>query len=228
MGDMLANQSRLRVLIANGQSLFREAVRAGFESQGDLVVVAEAADGVMAVAQAERCRPDVAIIDGRLAGCDGIQTTYLIKERLPRCKVILLGDTQDEAELIAAVEAGASGYFTKETPFAVVMEATRAVHLGETLIPTRMLGTVLDHLTHRRTEKDAAIRRLATLTCRERQVLALLSEGSDNEAIAEALVISPQTARTHIQNILSKLGMHSRLEAAAFVIQSGLVETLTD
>lgn len=224
---MLSNQPRLRVLIANGQSLFREAVRAGLESQDDLVVVAEAADGVMAVAQAERSRPDVAIVDAQLSGCNGIQTTYLIKERLPRCKVILLGDVQDEVELIAAVEAGASGYFTKETPLAVVIEAARAVHRGETLIPSRMLGTVLNHLTDRRTEKDAAIRRLSRLTSRERQVLALLSEGAGNEAIADALVISPHTARTHIQNILSKLGMHSRLEAAAFVIQNGLVETLT-
>lgn len=225
---MLPNQARLRVLIANGQSLFREAVRASLESQDDLAVVAEAADGVMAVAQAERSRPDVAIIDGQLSGCNGIQTTYLIKERLPRCKVILLGDVQDEAELIAAVEAGASGYFTKETPLAVVIEAARAVHRGETLVPSRMLGTVLDHLTDRRTEKDAAIRRLSRLTSRERQVLALLSEGAGNEAIADALVISPHTGRTHIQNILSKLGMHSRLEAAAFVIQNDLVETLTD
>src|SRR5919106_687622 len=148
----------VRILLADGQSLFREAVKVVLESESDVEVVAEARDGL---------------------------------------------------------EAGASGYLTKESPLAELIDAARAIHRGETLIPRRMLGALLARLIRRRREQDEALRRMSKLTRREKEVLALLAGGGDNDAIAQALVISPQTARTHIQNVLGKLGVHSRLEAAA-------------
>lgn len=216
----------VRILLAVGQSLFRDAVKVVLESEPDLQVVAVARDGLQAVAEAERTRPDVAVVDANLPNCNGIRATLLIKANVPDCKVLVLSSEEDQRALVAALEAGASGYLTKGCPLAELIEATRAIHLGDTLIPPRMLGTLLTGLIHRRREQDEALRRSSRLTRREREVLVLLAEGADNDAIARSLVISPQTARTHIQNVLGKLGVHSRLEAAAFARQNGIIEDL--
>jgi len=216
----------LRILLADEQSLFREAVRVVLQAQPDVEVVAEARDGLQAVAEAVQTSPDVALLDINLPNCDGVRATYLIKERLPDCRVLVLTGEEDQDKLVEALEAGASGYLTKECPLAELLQATVAVHRGETLIPPRMLGPLLGRLIRRRREQDEALQRIAKLTKREREVLAFLAEGRDNDGIAQALVISPQTARTHIQNTLGKLGVHSRLEAAAFVIQNGILEDL--
>ena len=223
---MADGEPRLRIILADEQSLFREAVKVVLESQPDIEVVAEARDGIQAVAVAEESRPDVALLDINLPNCDGIRATSMIKERVPDCKVLVLTGEEDQETLVEALEAGASGYLTKECPLSELMEATRAVHRGETLIPSRMLGALLSRLIRRRREQDEALQRISKLTKREREVLAFLAEGRDNDGIAQALVISPETARTHIQNVLGKLGVHSRLEAAAFVIQNGILEDL--
>jgi DNA-binding NarL/FixJ family response regulator len=222
----VADEAPIRILLADGQSLFREAMRVVLESEPDLEVVAEAADGLEAVSLAEESRPNVALVDVHLPNCDGVRATFLITERVSDCRVCVLATEEDEAMLVDAVEAGATGYLTKESPLAELIEAARALHAGETLIPKRLLGPLLSRLIQRRREQDDALRRASRLTRREREVLALLAEGADNDHIAQALVISPQTARTHIQNVLTKLGVHSRLEAAAFVVQNGIMEDL--
>src|SRR5205823_371105 len=107
-------------------------------------------------------------------------------------------------------------------PLSDLLTATRAVARGDTVIPPGMLGEFVDLLLHRRRSQDAAIRVLSRLTRREREVMALLADGADNDRIAQALIISPETARTHIQRVLTKLGVHSRLAAAAFVAQNGI------
>jgi len=216
----------VRILLAVEQSLFRDAVKVVLEGQPDLQVVAVAPDGLRAVAEAERTRPDVAVVDTSLLSCDGIRATLLIKANVPDCKVLVLSSEEDQPALVAAMEAGASGYITKGCPLSELIEATRAIHRGDTLIPPSMLGALLTGLIHRRREQDEALRRSSRLTRREREVLVLLAEGADNDAIARALVISPQTARTHIQNVLGKLGVHSRLEAAAFARQNGITDNL--
>jgi DNA-binding NarL/FixJ family response regulator len=216
----------ITILLADSQSLFREAVKVVLESEPGLEVVAEAGDGLEAVREAERTRPDVALVDLNLPNGDGIRATYMITEQVPACRVAVLADLEDERVLVDAVEAGASGYLTKECALSELIDAARAIYAGETLIPRRMLGPLLARLIQRRREQDGALRRTARLTRREREVLALLAEGADNDAIAQTLVISPQTARTHIQNVLSKLGVHSRLEAAAFVMQNGILDEL--
>jgi DNA-binding NarL/FixJ family response regulator len=218
--------TKVRVLIADEQSLFREAVRAFLDSTREFEVVAEARDGLQAVAESERTRPDVIVIDANLPNCDGIRATSLIKASLPDPRVVVLSDEEDQRTLLAALEAGASGYLSKASPLTELTGALRAVHDGATLIPQQMVGGLIGHLLRRQGEQDEALRRASKLSHREREVLALLVNGADNDTIARELVISPQTARTHIQNLLSKLGVHSRLEAVAFVRDSGLVEEL--
>jgi DNA-binding NarL/FixJ family response regulator len=131
--------------------------------------------------------------------------------------VLVLTSEEELAPLIDALRAGATGYLTKETSLDELVDAAKAVAKGEVAVPPQMLGELLTTLVQQGGKKtDDSIMTLSKLTRRERQVLALLADGSDKDAIAVALAISPQTARTHVQNILAKLGLHSRLEAAAF------------
>lgn len=217
---------KVRILLADEQSLFREAVRIVLEEQSDLTVVAEARDGVQAIAEADRTHPDVALLEANLPNCDGLRATAAILQKVPRCRVLILTGEEDEAILLEALEAGASGYLSKSVPLVELIDGARQVHRGHAVVPPKMLGPLLDRLLKRRRAEDESMRRLDKLTRREKEVLVLLSKGSDNDSIAQELVISPQTARTHVQNVLGKLGVHSRLEAAAFARRSGAVEVL--
>ncbi|TMK15683.1 MAG: response regulator transcription factor [Actinobacteria bacterium] len=220
--------AKVRVLLAEEQSLFREAMRIALESQDDIEVVAEAKDGLLSVTEAERSRPDVAFLDAGLPNCDGVRAAAMIRERVPECKTIILAAEDDLKTLIDGLEAGATGFLSKDSPLAELIEAARLVHQGETIVPRRMLGGLLARLIRRKREQDHAIRRMGRLTRREREILVLLSRGADNHIIARELVISPETARTHIQKVLGKLGVHSRLEAAAFVLQNGITDELVE
>jgi DNA-binding NarL/FixJ family response regulator len=218
----------VRVLLADSQSLFREAVRAILDDEDDLEVVGEARAGDEAVLQAGRVRPHVALVDAELPVHDGVETTRLIAGQVPDCRVLVLAGGGEEDVLDRAIEAGAQGFLPKESPLVELISAVRAIHRGETIVPPLMLGPLLHRLIDRRREQEEAHQILSRLTNRERQVLGLLAVGADSASIAEELVISPETSRTHIQNILKKLGVHSRLEAAAFAIQNGMVQELLD
>ena len=225
-GTGVSETEEIRILLADTHSLFRESVRAVIESEPDMVVVAEARDGAQLVSEAEAIRPHVAIVDAALPNGEGVRAVYTLRDRVPSCQILVLAEQEDQALLAEVVEAGASGYLTKDCPLKDLIDATRAVHRGEIVIPRWMLGALLGRLVMRRKERDEALRRVARLTRREREVLALLADGADNESIARTLVISPETARTHVQNLLNKLGVHSRLEAAAFVMTNGILDDL--
>ena len=212
----------VRILLADEQSLFREAMKVVLESQPDLRVVAEASSGCQAAMEAARTSPNVAVLSATLPHCDGIEATLRILDEADGCRVLVLSEQEDQQILLDALEAGACGYMTKESPLRELIEAVRAVHRGETLIPSWMLGSLLKVLIRRRREAARAMQLISSLTRREREVLALLTGGAGHDAIAERLVISPETARTHIQNVITKLGVHSRLEAAAYVRRNGI------
>jgi len=214
----------VRVLLAEEQSLFRESIRLALESEPDITVVAVADSGLRAVAEAERHQPDVAVLSDGLTGLDGIQVTFVIRERVPQCRILFLAGAEDQTSLMAALEAGAVGYLAKNCRLSELVDATRAIHRGQTMVPTTMLGDLLARLMALRQERDRSLRVVSRLTTREREVLALLAAGGNNQTIADALVISPDTARTHVQHVLGKLGVHSRLAAAAFARQNGILE----
>lgn len=219
---MAKTEREVSMLVADDHALFREAVRAALSVEPGLEIVAEARDGRETIAEALRTRPQIALIDATLSNYDAIRATALIVQELPGCRVIVLSDTEDEKILVRAVEAGASGFLTKASPLTTLVDAVKRVDAGETLIPSEMLGGLLARLVNRRQLQRNAVRMMVRLTRREKEVLGLLAAGADNQAIGRALVMSPQTARTHIQNILGKLEVHSRLEAAAFVVRNGL------
>jgi DNA-binding NarL/FixJ family response regulator len=217
---------RTRILIADEQSLFREALCVGLRREARVDVVAEAGNGLQAVTEAERTHPHIAVLDAALPNRDGIGTIPVLRRRVPGCRVLILSDQEDQGVLLRALEAGATGYLPKDRPLDEFVEAVLAVGRGEVVVPRGMLGPLIERLLKRRKVQDDAIRLVSRLSRRERQVLLLLSRGAGNDGIAQSLIISPQTARTHVQNVLGKLRVHSRLEAAALVRTTGLGEEL--
>jgi DNA-binding NarL/FixJ family response regulator len=207
----------IHVLLADEQGLFREAVRIVLEAEPDVDVVAEAGDEATALEAAAELEPDVALVSTALGGQNGLATARSMSELLPDCRVVMLTPREDSATLADSFEAGASGSLSKQSPIAELVEAIHAVHANGILVPQGSLPDLIRSLVGRRRDRDEATARYRMLTAREREVLGLLITGADNETIGRSLLISPQTARTHVQNILAKLRVHSRLEAAALV-----------
>ena len=166
--------------------------------------------------------PDVALVCADHPHWDGIKTCAEIKRLATPTRVIVIGLEADHATLISAVKAGADGYVTVADSVDDLVDAMLQVCRGESRIPPLMLGSLLRGLIELRREDDAALERFTGLGNREREVLVELAAGLDNHAIAAKLHLSPHTVRTHTQNILTKLGVHSRLEAARFVFEHDL------
>ena len=218
---------RIRILLAHEHSLFREAVRITLERERDLGVVGMAGNAADAVTEAGQRLPEVVILSETLPG-GGLWATTRIRERVHEAKVVFLGNEDDRSSTVEALLAGASAYLTKDCELPELIRATRVVASGQMYVAQELLGSLVEDMARRGRQRQDNLRLLAKLTPREREVLVLLSAGGDNESIARRLFISPQTARTHIQNVLHKLGLHSRLAAAAFAMQEGVVEILND
>jgi DNA-binding NarL/FixJ family response regulator len=217
--------SRVRILVSC-QAVFCEALKVALEREPDLEVVAESESSPKAVAAASQNQVDVAILDASLPW-SGVSAIGLFGEQAPACRLLFLaGNDDDEKSLTDVLEAGASGLLTRDRPFSELINAVRSVHRGEMFIPQHVLGPLVAELVRRRKDRNDALVRTAQLTPREREVLSLLAQGLDTSAIARSLVISPETARTHVQHVLCKLGVHSRLEAAALVANTSVLEDL--
>ena len=215
-----------RVLLFDGGSLFRHSVQGVFEAEADLQVVAETDDTRQAVEEAARTDPDIALVDADLIGSGLASFVARIKKRSPDCKILVITATEEVDPLVGALEAGASGYLSKSASIWDLLDATRSVCRGEVVIPPSMLGPLLASLVEQRAERDEALEKLSSLTPREREVLSLLGEGHHKDAIADTLVISPHTARTHVHNIRAKLGVKSQLQAAAFARDPAVVRRI--
>jgi DNA-binding NarL/FixJ family response regulator len=216
----------IKVLLIARSSLLREAIRLALDEQSGVEVVADISEGTHVVSEVERARPDVALLMTSRATREITGTVATLCERMKGCRILVISEDEDEDLLLAVLEAGATGYLTNRSPVEDLVRGIHAVYEGETVVPPHMVGALLRRFIHRRREQDLALRRMSRLTAREREVLILLARGSGNDAIAETLVISPKTARTHIQNLISKLGVHSRLEAAMFLTRSGISDEL--
>ena len=216
--------SPVTVVLAQPYALDRAVLRAALEEADDIVVVAEAAKREACVQQAARCRPTVVLLDASLARSEAVAACAALKSLKPAPRVLLVGGIADHDLLHDVVEVGADGYVMKDGEIGPLLDAVRRVGRGEAVVPPRMLGTLLRSLIQRNRRDDRAVELFMRLTRREREVLTLLADGCDGDAVAKALVISPQTARTHIQNVIQKLEVHSRLEAAALAVEHDFLE----
>ncbi len=213
----------IRVLIADDQDLVRMGFRLILEREPDLSIVGEAGDGAVAVAESTRLRPDVVLMDLRMPVLDGIAATRRLATVPDGPKVLIL-TTFDLDELVyAGLEAGASGFLLKDVKAEVLAEAIRTVHAGEALLaPTvtrRLITTFL--ATHRRPELDRP--GLSSLTPRELEVLRLIAAGRSNTEIADHLVLSQATVKTHVGRIFAKIQARDRAQAVVYAYEAGVV-----
>jgi DNA-binding NarL/FixJ family response regulator len=212
----------IRVLVADGRSLYRAALGAALDAEDDLVVVDQVAHEE-AVELAHRLEPDVLCVGSAMLSHDAVALCEHVMDERPDQRMIVVDEIPDPGHLLAAVRAGVEGYVTQDEPLSELVAAIRRIHGGEAVIPADMLPGLLRSLLTSNRRSQAVYERYLRLTSREREVMELLAEGCSNGTIAEILVISPQTSRTHIQNVVRKLGVHSRLEVARMAAEHGWV-----
>jgi DNA-binding NarL/FixJ family response regulator len=205
----------IRALVADDHAVVRQGLRTLLELQDDMSVVAEAEDGEEAVALAAELHPDVALVDLVMPRRDGIETIRRMREVTPETRAIVLTSFLDEDSLVPAVRAGAVGYLLKDAQPQELVRAVRTVHAGEALLSPAVTARLLERVAGGREE--------APLTDREREVLQLVARGLPNKRIARELGVSEKTVKTHVSNILAKLGVDDRTQAALYAVRAGLV-----
>ncbi len=208
--------SRIRVLLADDHSLFREGLAGIISAQPDMEVVGEAADGLEAIVKAGELKPDLILMDIQMPGCDGLEATQKIKKELPKTVIVMLTVRDEDEKLFEAIKSGAQGYLLKSIRSRVLLEMLRGAMRGEAAISMTLAGRMLEEF--RRLSQPApptAVREeLAALTFREQEVLGLVAQGRTDKEIAAQLSISLHTVKSHLRNILAKLQVNSRREAA--------------
>jgi two-component system, NarL family, response regulator DevR len=212
----------IRILIADDHSVVRAGLKALLEHPGHFRVVAEASTGEEAVRLAKEQRPDVAVLDIRMPGVSGIDACRQIVEALPSCKVIMLTSYAEDELLMAAIQAGASGYVLKRIGDNELVQAVERVSRGEGMLDPAMTATVFSEVRKANQAQHAAA--FSELTPQEMSVLAHVSEGLTNRQIAVKLYLGEGTVRNYVSSILSKLGASNRAEAAAYAVKHKISE----
>ena len=220
---MRAAHSRpIRVLLVDDHQLLTGSLSALLSHEPDITVAGIAASVAEAKAMA-RDQVDVVLMDYRLPDGTGAEATRAIKARWPSARVVMLTAINDDETILESIQAGADGYLTKDRAVDDVVGAVRAAHAGETLMPRSVIVNIARRVGVAR-DKETDRRQTDPLTPREHEVLRALTEGLSTREICERLFIAPNTLRTHVQNIMGKLRVHSKLEAVAFAIRNRLVE----
>ncbi len=186
-----------------------------------------AASGADAVEIARRERPHIVLLDMEMPGMGGVETIRRVLEAYPETKVVVLSAHDDDLVKARAVEAGAIGYVSKITPLTELPDLVRKAHRGETILDAQERSRLLRHLRHRRHQEATERQRVNRLTPRQTEILQMLAEGVPTTEIAGKLGVSPLTLRTHVQNILTRLGVHTKLEAMALAIRHGKVKAVS-
>ena len=212
----------IRLLVVDDHTLFRRGLVALLATEADLVVAGEAADGGEAARRARELQPDVILLDNHLPGVTGIAALAGLKEAAPAARVLMLTVSEDESDLSAALRAGAQGYVLKTIDGDMLAQAIRRTMRGESVVSPEMTGKLVQALRSMHGgEPPATPDPLAALSPREREILEHIARGASNKAIARALDIAETTVKIHVQHILRKLGLASRVQAAVFLTGRG-------
>ena len=221
---------KLRVLVADDQELVRAGFRMILEAQPDIEVVAEAADGDAAVRLARRFRPDVVLMDVRMPGLDGLEATRRLLEPDGReaagspPRVVILTTFDLDEYVYAALQSGASGFLLKDVSPEHLVGAVRTVAVGDALLAPSITRRLVERYARPGNGIEVAPAALATLTPRETEVFRLVARGMSNAEIAEQLIVSEATVKSHVAGVLAKLGLRNRAQAVVFAYESGLVQ----
>ncbi|MEU7702470.1 MULTISPECIES: response regulator transcription factor [unclassified Streptomyces] len=208
---------RIRVLLVDDHQVVRRGLRTFLEVQDDIEVVGEASDGAEGVARAEELRPDVVLMDVKMPGTDGIEALKRLRALDNPARVLVVTSFTEQRTVVPALRAGASGYVYKDIDPEALAGAIRSVHAGHVLLQPEVAGALLAQ-----DDSHGGTGRGSTLTEREREVLGLIADGRSNREIARALVLSEKTVKTHVSNILMKLDLADRTQAALWAVRHGL------
>jgi DNA-binding NarL/FixJ family response regulator len=215
------------VMLVDGHRLYREGLCNLLQEQG-FSTAAEAQDGTEAVSLAARIKPDVALMEIELADCSGIEAMRRVRLVSPPTRVVMLTVSANEQDVAEAIQAGASGYLLKEASVDFIVASVRAAAAGESLLSPRVAADLLDRLRESRPPRQVPKDLLPKLTTRELGVLSLIVAGKENAQIAEKLVISEQTVKSHVSSVLSKLGVENRVQAAVYAVREQLLGDAID
>jgi DNA-binding NarL/FixJ family response regulator len=221
----LPNSAPIKVLLVDDERLVRSGFKVLIDVEDDITVVGEATNGIEAVDQAIATRPDVVLMDIRMPKLDGIQATSRIVKTpgLEKVRVLILTTYDTDAYVFEALQTGASGFLLKDSGPAELLHAIRVVAAGDALLAPRITRRLIAQFTAQRTVALDGENRLAVLTEREREVLALVGQGLSNHEIGAELFLSPATARTHVSHAMVKLGARDRAQLVVIAYQTGLV-----
>ena len=218
----------IRILLADDQPLVRTGFRMILDAEPDMEVIAEAGDGADAVRQARQLRPDVVVMDIRMPVQDGIAATAEIAAA-GHARVLVLTTFHVDEHVVGALRAGASGFLLKDAQADRLLEAIRVVHAGDAIVDPAVTRTLLDQFVHQlpapgeqQAQAAAAAGRLAGITGREREVLALVARGLSNAEIAAELVVTETTVKTHVHHLLTKLGARDRVQLVVLAYEAGV------
>lgn len=213
---------KTRILLADDHILFRKGLAQLLNSQPDFQVIGEAGDGLEAMEKAREMMPDLILMDINMPRCDGRAATRLIKSELPYIVIVILTVSDDEQDLFAAIKNGAQGYLLKKIDPEELFEQLRGMSRGEAALSRLMANKILREFS--RETQATTLGSGSPLTDREEQVLALVARGLTNREIAVSLVIAENTVKNHLRNILSKLHLGNRVQAAAYALREGLAD----
>jgi len=216
----------IRVLVVDDQELVRSGFCVILDTAEGITVVGEAANGEAALSAAAAHRPDVVLMDIRMPGMDGLEATRLLTRGSPdreTPKVVMLTTFDLDEYVYEALRAGASGFLLKDSPRADLIAAVRAAAAGNALLAPSVTRRLIEAFARRPPETAPSPARLASLTAREREVLVLLARGSSNTEIAGALFVSEATVKTHVGNLLAKLGLRDRVQAVILAYETGII-----
>jgi NarL family two-component system response regulator LiaR len=220
-GDFVDEPTRIRVLIVDDHAVVRTGLKVFFDLQPDMEVVGDAADGSEGVAMARRLEPDVVLMDLLMPNMDGITAIGRIKAERPETEIVTMTSFIEEEKVTSALEAGASGYVLKDAEAEEVAAAVRAAYAGEVHLDPAVARLLAQRMRAKKSPDEELVE---PLTDREKDVLRLLGQGMSNKEIGGALFITERTARTYVSNILGKLNLASRTQAALYAVEHKLAD----
>lgn len=222
MNEAQSRDAAIRLVVVDDHDLFRTGLASLLSLQPDIEVIAQASGGRRGVQLTDELRPDVVLMDLHMPDLAGPAATRLILERQPSTRVIALTVMSEDADVAAAVEAGACGFLAKDTAIEDIVAAVRAAGQGASWLSPRAAEVVLGRLRRAEAEPEPDLGSAGQLSARELDVLRLIARGLENAEIADDLGISPRTVKNHVSNILTKLGLPSRVQAAVYAVRRGL------